>query len=202
MEKTRIFLIRHAETIGNIQKRLTGRKDYELTKKGYQSTELLAEKLKDIHFDKAFSSPSKRTSKTILKVAQNNHIPITEVEDLSEMYFGIYDGWKWEDVNKINPEIKETQNKINEIEGIQNQESMQEVAERMYHCIMQIAKENKGCNLLIASHGVAIEAFLRKITGVPFSQEREEYCQHNTSINELIFDGEKFQIIKMCEKID
>ena len=42
------------------------------------------------------------------------------------MYFGIYDGWKWEDVNKIQPEIKQTQNEINEIVGIPGQESMEE----------------------------------------------------------------------------
>ena len=32
--KTRIFIVRHTETVGNIEKRLTGRQDYALTKKG------------------------------------------------------------------------------------------------------------------------------------------------------------------------
>ena len=32
--KTRIFIVRHTETVGNIEKRLTGRQDYSLTKKG------------------------------------------------------------------------------------------------------------------------------------------------------------------------
>ena len=31
--KTRIFIVRHTETVGNIEKRLTGRQDYALTKK-------------------------------------------------------------------------------------------------------------------------------------------------------------------------
>lgn len=32
--KTKLFVVRHTETIGNIKKRLTGRKDYELTERG------------------------------------------------------------------------------------------------------------------------------------------------------------------------
>ena len=32
--KTRIFIVRHTETVGNIEKRLTGRQEYALTKKG------------------------------------------------------------------------------------------------------------------------------------------------------------------------
>ena len=29
MMKTRVFIVRHTETIGNVEKRLTGRQDYE-----------------------------------------------------------------------------------------------------------------------------------------------------------------------------
>ena len=32
--KTRLFIVRHTETIGNVEKRLTGRQDYEITEKG------------------------------------------------------------------------------------------------------------------------------------------------------------------------
>ena len=43
----------------------------------------------------------------------------------------------------------------------------------------------------MASHGVAIEAFLRKVTKVPFKEKREEYSQKNTSINIVEYDSEK-----------
>ena len=32
--KTTIYLIRHTQTIGNIERRLTGRKDYDITADG------------------------------------------------------------------------------------------------------------------------------------------------------------------------
>ena len=90
----------------------------------------------------------------------------------------------------------------NEIMNIPEQESTEEVAERVYNCIQNIAKDNLGKTVLICSHGVAIEAFLRKITKVPFSEQREKYSQKNTSINVLEYDGEnnQFKILVINDK--
>lgn len=198
MMKCKIFIVRHTETIGNIEKRLTGRQDYEITDKGKILIERLTQKLKSIKFDKVYASTSRRAEKTVEQLAQLNGLEIEQKEELCEMYFGIYDGWKWEDVNKVQPEIKETQNAINEISGIPKQETTEEVAERMYKCILEIAQQNDGKTILIGSHGVAIEAFLRKIANIPFRYEREKFCQHNVAINELDFEDNKLNIIQLA----
>ena len=197
--RTRIVIVRHTETIGNIEKRLTGRQDYELTKSGKEKICKLTEELKNIKFSKMYSSTAKRALKTIQPLAEINDLIIQELEELSEMYFGEYDGWKWEDVNKIHPEIKDNQNKINEIYGIPGQETMEEVAERMYNIMEKLAKENIGETILIASHGVAIEAFLRKILKKKFSEEREKFCQYNVAINELYYENGKFYVTRMAD---
>lgn len=196
--KTKLFVVRHTETIGNIEKRLTGRKDYELTERGKELVEKLTKKLEKIKFDKIYCSTSQRTVETVKKLAEINNLEIERKEELCEMYFGIYDGWKWKDVNKIQPEIKINQNKVNTIEGIPEQESMKEVSERMYNCIQKICEENEGKNILICSHGVAIEAFLRKIVNIEFKFEREKFCQHNVAINELDYENKKFEILQLA----
>lgn len=198
MGKCKIYIVRHTETIGNIEKRLTGRHDYDLTDRGKELVCKLTQKLKDIKFDKMYSSTSGRSMKTICLLAQINGLNIEQVEGLCEMYFGIYDGWKWEDVNKVQPDIKRNQNAINEICGIPEQEDTEDVAERMYNCISSIAQQNSGKTILISSHGVAIEAFLRKIANVPFMYERERFCQHNVAINELEFEDNRFHIIQLA----
>ena len=199
MRKTKIIIVRHTETIGNIEKRLTGRTDYEITENGKKLINKLTKELENIKFDAMYASTLERTIKTIKPLSIKNNIAIQCLEDLCEMNFGIYDGWKWEDVNKIQPEIKENQNKINEISGIAKQESTEEVANRMYNCILKIAKENIGKKILICSHGVAIEAFLRKIINLPFKYEREKFCQHNVAINEIHFEDDKFYIDKLAD---
>ncbi len=197
--KTRLFIVRHTETIGNIEKRLTGRKDYEITENGQILIQKLTKELENIKFDKIYSSTSGRAIKTIEQIANKQKLKIEESDELCEMYFGIYDGWKWEDVNKIQPEIKQTQNEINEIVGIPKQENMEETANRIYDYILRILKDNEGKTILVSSHGIAIEAFLRKIENVKFRYEREKFCQHNVAINELEYENNKFKIIRLAD---
>lgn len=200
MMKTSIYIVRHAETIGNLEKRLTGRTDFDISPQGRKSIELLTNRLSNIKFDNLYSSLSKRTKETIEPLAKLNKKQIIEIEELGEMSFGKYDGWTWEKVNKVNPLIKLRQIEINEISGIPEQETMKEVAERMEKCMASIIKQNEGNTILICSHGVAIEAFLRRILKVPFNKEREKFCQHNTAINQIEVDEKgKYSIIKMSD---
>lgn len=194
--KTKLYIIRHTQTIGNVEHRLTGRCDYEVTEEGHKYIEKITDKLKNVKFDIAYSSTSKRTYRTIEKLAKLNNLKIKEEENLCEMYFGIYDGMKWDEVDKINPKIKELHNETNKITEIPEQETMEQVTERVYKIMLKIANENIGKNILICSHGVAIEAFLRQITKIPFSDLRVEYSQKNTSLNIVSFDNEtqKFKI--------
>lgn len=196
--KSKIFIVRHTETVGNVEKRLTGRQDYEITNRGKILVDELTDHFKNIKFDRIYASTSQRTVKTVEKLAELNGISVEEKEELCEMYFGIYDGWKWEEVDSVNPQVKLNQNKTNEILGIPNQENTDDIANRIYECILNLARQNEGKTILICSHGVAIEAFLRKIAGVPFRYEKEKFCQHNVAINELEFENDEFYIIQLA----
>lgn len=200
--KSKIYIVRHTQTVGNIEHRLTGRYDYELTEDGKKYIQKMEENLKNIKFSSAYSSTSDRTRKTIQGLANKNGIEVIKLEELCEMYFGIYDGMKWEDVNKVNPRIDELHIQTNEIKEIPEQETTEEVAKRMYDILIQIAKNNLGKNVLVCSHGVAIEAFLRKITGEPFVNKIDEYSQRNTSINVVEYDDElkEFKLLKLNDK--
>ncbi len=189
--QTKIYLIRHTQTTGNVEKRLTGRKSFEITPVGDTYINLITDRLKNVKFDKVYSSTSKRAIKTVEPLAKLNHLEVLPNENLCEMYFGIYDGWTWDKVNKVNPKIHEDHMRTNEIMGIPEQEPTEVVANRMYAYIEKICQENAGKTILIGSHGVAIEAFLRKVTGEPFVAKREEYSQKNTSLNLLESDCEK-----------
>lgn len=189
--KTKIYLVRHTQTVGNIEKRLSGRTDFELTLDGKKYVEKLTNRLKNIKFDKAYSSISGRAVKTIEPICKLQGLEIEKTDKLCEMDFGIYDGLKWEEVNKINPKIKQTQDEINEIAGIPGQESTEEVANRMFSFIRTVSIQNTGKVILMSSHGVAIEAFIRKVNHEKFSENKEANSQKNTAINIIEYDIEK-----------
>ena len=79
--KTRLFIVRHTETIGNVEKRLTGRKDYEITERGKILIQKLAKELENIKFDKIYSSTSGRAVKTIEPIARKQNINIEELPE-------------------------------------------------------------------------------------------------------------------------
>ena len=195
--KTKIYLVRHTQTIGNTERRLSGRTDFEVTSDGQKYIEKLTNRLKNIKFDKAYSSTSGRALKTIEPLAKLQGLVIEKTDELCEMNFGIYDGWKWEDVNKINPKIKQTQDEINEIAGIPEQESTEDVANRMYQYIRAVAIDNQGKVILMASHGVAIEAFIRKVKHEKFIDNKEANSQKNTAVNIVEYDNQKdkFEVV-------
>ena len=74
MKKTRIFIVRHTETVGNIEKRLTGRQDYEVTPRGEKLIQKLTTELSNIKFDKIYSSTSGRAIKTVENLAKLNNL--------------------------------------------------------------------------------------------------------------------------------
>lgn len=184
-----------------MEERLTGRKDYEITEMGKKYIEKLTEKLKSVKFDVAYASTSERTIKTIQNLASENHIEIIPKEELCEMDFGIYDGMRWSEVNRINPKIHQLHKETNEIMGIPGQETTKQVQERMYQCLEQIAQKHLGKTVLICSHGVAIECFLRKVDNKAPLEEIYEYGQENASINIVEYDSEnrRFQVLLLNE---
>ena len=134
--KTVLYIVRHTQTVGNVEKRLTGRHDYEITEEGKKYIKKMEEALQNIKFESAYSSTSGRTIKTIQNLANKNGIKIKQLEELCEMDFGIYDGMKWKDLNKINPKIHKMHIKTNEIIGIPNQETTHETAEMLCALIL------------------------------------------------------------------
>lgn len=198
---TLIYLVRHAQCIGNVEKRLTGYHDYELTEEGKIQAQNLAEYLRDVKFDCIFSSPFKRTVNTVRPIAEMQGLEIETYRDLSEMNFGSYDGYTWEEVDKLDKTILHNSQK--EIMGIPKQEKTEHVQERMMSVIKNLAEENLNKTILICSHGISIEAFLRGITKLPFNVESKKYSQINTSINIICYNNENGQFeIKELNKTE
>ena len=56
----KIYITRHGETKWNIQGRMQGWKNSDLTEKGIENAKKLGKSLKEINFDCIYSSPSGR----------------------------------------------------------------------------------------------------------------------------------------------
>jgi 2,3-bisphosphoglycerate-dependent phosphoglycerate mutase len=90
-----LALVRHGESQWNLENRFTGWTDVPLTPKGREEARRAGEKLKDIHFDKAYTSVLKRAIETldiILEVIGRQNMPVAYDQALNERHYGDLQG--------------------------------------------------------------------------------------------------------------
>lgn len=87
-----IYLIRHGETDWNKEKKLQGVTDIPLNAYGIELAEKTAEGLKDVPFDRIYTSPLIRAKKTAEIIRGNRPIDLVVKEELKEISFGDYEG--------------------------------------------------------------------------------------------------------------
>ena len=88
---TTLYLIRHAQSIGNEKKLFGGITDYELSELGLKQADSLAIKLQDYKIDGIYSSPLRRTIQTITPTAESKNLKINIEENLKELSCGSWE---------------------------------------------------------------------------------------------------------------
>ncbi len=91
----KLVLIRHGESQWNLENRFTGWTDVPLTEKGRREARSAGERLRGIHFDKAYTSILQRAIETldiVLAVIDQQGIPIERDQALNERHYGDLQG--------------------------------------------------------------------------------------------------------------
>lgn len=185
--KTRIILVRHAECIGNITNRLSGRTNFDLTDNGVSQAKRLAQELKNKKIDIIYSSPLQRAIDTAKIIAEyNGNIDIRIDENLIEIDYGVCDVMSWNDINIQYPNIKKSWKEIYHYPiDIPKQESFFTVSERMERSIKDIANTNKCKTVCIVSHGIAIQSYMFKLYKQDLNESKDLQQLKNTEYIEF-----------------
>ncbi len=153
-----VYLIRHAQTVMNIEQRYAGLLDCELSEYGYEQLEQLKEKMKGYDIKECYTSPSKRAKLTAKSFWEN---PI-EVYDLHEMDFGDADGMKFVEVNDKYPELGKKMLKNGDDIHFPNGESQDNMRKRAKKVYDEILSKSKSDSIAIVSHACVIRAIISK----------------------------------------
>jgi 2,3-bisphosphoglycerate-dependent phosphoglycerate mutase len=90
-----LTLVRHGQSIYNLENRFTGSLDVELTAVGKTEALRAGHKLKDYHYDAAYTSMLKRAQESleiILKEIRQEDIPVIKNSALNERMYGSLQG--------------------------------------------------------------------------------------------------------------
>lgn len=162
---SKLVLIRHGQSEWNKQNRFTGWVDVDLAEKGVEEARAAGQKLKDMKFDKAFTSDLKRaqnTLKLILDGIEQQDLSVTKDEALNERMYGDLQGMDKDEARK---EFGEEQVHIWRRSfdiAPPGGESLKDTADRV---LPYFEKEitpylKQGKNVIIAAHGNSLRALI------------------------------------------
>ena len=185
---TRVYLIRHAQAEGNIQRRFQGHTDAGLTPAGEKQLEYLKKRCAEFRFDAAYSSPLTRAKRTALAAIGDRDLELRIEPRLIEMNIGELEDVPYAELTvRFAEDFRLWTNEPHRF-AAPGGETMKQVYDRTYAAITDIVRANEGKNVLVVSHGCAMRAMLCALKGIGFEKLGTIPWCDNTAIYIIDFD--------------
>ncbi|MBM6753556.1 histidine phosphatase family protein [Lactobacillus alvi] len=202
---TKIYFIRHGKTEWNLASRYQGAHgDSPLLPESLTEIKLLAKYLAPVKFAHAYVSPLLRAQTTAkeLIAALPQPVPMTTDERLREFDLGKMEGMRFADVAKRWPTIQENFHHHADLydEQIIGGESFSAVIARFKEAIGEYVAMIPEQNILVVSHGAALNAGINGLLGLPLAHLKDKGGLSNTSTTILsTVDGKSYQLLQWNE---
>ena len=197
---TKVYLIRHGKTEWNLQSRYQGAHgDSPLLASSYHEIAQLAKSLEAVPIAHVYASPLKRARVTAQKLIDhlNRPIPLTIDSRLREFNLGKMEGMHFADVEAKWPEaLHNFRHHPDKYDAkLIESESFQEVIDRVGSAFKEFCRHNPGKNIVVVSHGAALNATINALVGTPMAHLKDRGGLSNTSTTILqTDDAEHFQL--------
>ena len=174
LSNNNLFLIRHGQSIYNLENRFTGWKDVELTDLGIAQATEAGKILSKITFDLCYTSNLKRAQNTLNLILEkmNQNPKIIKDEALNERDYGDLIGQnKLEAAKKFGSEQVQIWRRSFDVPP-PGGESLKMTAERTLPYYNDVIKPqvNAGKNIIISAHGNSIRAIVMEIFNLSSEQ--------------------------------
>lgn len=146
-----VYFVRHGQTVWNVENKICGSTDSELTELGKQQAAQTGQKLLDmgVKIDEILYSPLSRARDTALIISEITGIPAREEMRLIEQNFGKYEG-----TARDGEEFKKS--KAHFADRYEGGESMLQLSQRIYNLLDDVkARSDEKTYLLVAHNGIA-----------------------------------------------
>ncbi|MDI6786470.1 MAG: histidine phosphatase family protein [bacterium] len=163
---TKLLLIRHAQSLWNLENKAQGHLDSPLTDLGVKQSKLLANYLKDKNICKIYSSNLGRALSTAKIISKNIGISIEEVADLREIMLGEWEGMVGEEIANKYKDIYHNWFRYPSKTLIPQGESIEELRKRIIPAFYNIINKHDGETIAVVSHGGVIVTFVAHLLKV------------------------------------
>lgn len=169
----KLYFTRHGQTVWNVENKICGATDIELTQLGHEQAIELGKKLKEdgLKIDEIICSPLIRAKETARHISEITGIKMTVEPRLIEQNFG-----KYESTARNGQEFKEAKKSfINHYEG---GETMLHLCQRIYNLLDDIKKDDK-IYLIVAHNGISrvVQSYFNDMTNEEFAAFGIKNCE-------------------------
>lgn len=197
----KLYFVRHGRTVWNLEGRFQGAGgDSPLLPESIDTLKKLGQYLKDISFDKIYSSDLPRAVKSaeIIQSQLTNPCPLESVPELREWHLGKLEGLKIATLNAIYPQqIQAFRTNLAKFDTTMFEaESLYSTTQRTTQFIKSL-KDSKTEQLLLVGHGANLTASIRTLLGYNEALLRKNGGLDNASLTILETDDfKKFTLKK------
>jgi probable phosphoglycerate mutase len=195
-----IYIVRHGQTKWNIEKRLQGRSDIDLTQKGIDLAIESGETLRNTHFDCIYSSPLKRALETAKAFCGGRDIEIQTDDRLLELCFGDYEGHTNDElIARPGCAYKYFFDKPELYVPGPNGETLEELCERaadfMTSVVEPLARDGHTQRIMIVAHGAINKALMCHVKQHGIKDFWAGGLQRNCNVIILDYTDGKYQVL-------
>lgn len=185
---TKIYLVRHCNSLTNCKKILAGWLDTDISETGEKQLEYLSERFRDVKLDKVYASPLQRARKTGLAINKYPNAPFELCDDFKEIFIGEFEGKSVDEMSEEQfgywtGDISKFRSKEGEIPA--------EALERFKRGFERAVEENEGKTIAIATHGAVLRMFTCYMKGLGIDKYYDVYGMTNTAVTVVKYSKEK-----------
>ena len=169
-----VYFVRHGETVWNVENKICGSTDIDLTQKGHEQAIETGKKIlnDNINADKILYSPLIRAKKTAMHISEITGIPAIEEPRLTEQNFG-----KFEGTPRNGDEFRIAKGEF--VCRYDGGESMLHLAQRIYNLLDDVKAQPDKTYLLVAHNGIArmVKSYFEDMGNEEFSAFKIKNCE-------------------------
>ncbi len=192
---TTVYLIRHAQSEGNLYRRILGWQDGKLTPTGREQAAALAPRFRNIPLDAIYSSDLLRARDTAQAIARIKGLEIRTEAGFREVNLGELSDIPYGEFLHRQPQLYEAFFACSAQWDPQEGESFQQVAERMTDTLFRTAAQHHGGTVAIVSHAMAIRCLQAALRGKHPGEFAGAPLGENTAVSCYEIQGDRFRVV-------
>lgn len=189
----RLIVARHGETEWNAEGREIGQLDSQLTPRGIEQAQRLAQRLSRVKIAVVYSSDLGRAMKTAEIVAAACQTEVRPDPNLRERHMGIFQGLTVQEIRQQFPAERKRYEE-NQDYAIPEGESGSQRSERTIRALTEIAERHSDQTVVAVTHSGVLRGFFECVLALPTGQG-SRFRRDNASYNAFDHESGRWTLV-------